>query len=103
MSDTTKETKKNPNLKIVKPKTEECNDLNDVPVEGVEQAPPATVYEAVMRSMTPEQLAIMGVHLVQVNGEQLFWMTSVGQLFPFNAKMKALEAEYTWLMSSPNT
>lgn len=103
MSDTTNETNKNPNLRIVKPESEDCGDPKEIPVGDVQQAPPSTVYEALMRTMTAEQLAIMGVQLVQVNGEQLFWMTSMGQLFPFNAKMKALETEYAWLMSSPTT
>ena len=103
MSDTTKETKKNPNLKVVRPETEDCIDPNEIPVGDVRQAPPSTVYEALMRTMTAEQLAIMGVNLVQVNGEQLFWLTSTGQLYPFNAKMQAIEAEYKWLMSNPTT
>ena len=101
MSDTTKETKKNHNLKIVRPETEDCNDTAEIPVGDVRQAPPSTVYEAIMRTMTAEQFAVMGVQMVQINGEQLFWMTSTGQLFPFSAKLKAIEAEYAWLMSKP--
>lgn len=101
MSDTTKETKKSPNLKVVRPETDDCGDPKEIPVGDVEQAPPSTVYEALMRTMTPENLALMGVNLIQVNGEQLFWVTSIGQLYPFNAKMQAIEAEYRWLMSEP--
>ncbi len=103
MSDMTKETKKNPNLKIVRPETEDCGDPNEIPVGDVKQAPPSTIYEAIMRTMNAEQFAVMGVQMVQINGEQLFWMTSTGQLFPFNAKLKAVEAEYAWLMSRPAT
>lgn len=69
--------------------------------EEVQQAPPATVYAAIMASMTPETLANLGVKLVSVNGEELFWMTSVGQLYVFNNRRAALQAEYDWLMSEP--
>jgi hypothetical protein len=55
-----------------------------------------------MATMTPEKMANLNVHLVQVNGEQLFWMTSIGQLYAFADKKKAVEAEYTWLMFNPN-
>ena len=96
------------NLKIVEkePAAEEAQ----IPVEneklttdvGVEQAPPSTVYQVIMSRMNPSQLANLGVQLVQVNGAELFWMTSVGQLYPFNNKQGALEAEYAWLLSKPN-
>ena len=66
------------------------------------QADPATVYEAKMRRMTPQELASMGVQLISVNNSELFWVTSVGQLYAFNNKQGALEAEYAWLMSKPN-
>ena len=69
--------------------------------EDVMQAPPATIYEVIMASMSPQQLANMGVKLVSVNNEELFWMTSVGQLYTFNNKQHALEAEFAWLMSEP--
>lgn len=69
---------------------------------GVEQAPPSNIYQVLMARMTPQQLANMGVQMVQVNGAELFWMTSVGQLYPFNNKQGALEAEYAWLLSKPN-
>lgn len=99
---------KNPELKVVNSKkttkkvanavNEECKcDIN-----AVEQAPPSTVYQVLMSRMTPEQLASISVQLIQVNGSELFWMTSVGQLYAFNNKKAAFEAEYAWLMSSPN-
>ena len=94
---------KNPELKVVNKKTtkksaeEKTTDIN-----AVEQAPPSTVYQVIMARMTPEQLAGMGVKLIQVNGEELFWMTSVGQLYTFEHKKEAIVAEYTWLMSKPN-
>ena len=66
-----------------------------------ESAPPANIYQLLMSRMTPEVMAGMGVKLIQVNGDELFWMTSVGQLYPFNAKKEAILAEYTWLMSEP--
>ena len=69
---------------------------------GVEQAPPSNIYQLLMDRMTPQQLATLGVQLVQVNSTDLFWMTSVGHLYNFNNKQAALEAEYAWLMSAPN-
>ena len=84
--------------------------IEQIPVEektcdinAVEQAPPSTVYHVLMARMTPQHMANINVQLVQVNSSELFWMTSVGQLYPFNNKQAALEAEYAWLMSSPNT
>ena len=70
--------------------------------DAAEPAPPSNVYQVLMGRMTPQQLATLGVQLVQVNGSELFWMTSVGQLYAFNNKQAALEAEYSWLMSKPN-
>lgn len=70
--------------------------------DAVKQAPPSNIYQVLMARMTPEQLATLGVQLVQVNSTDLFWMTSVGQLYAFNNKQAALEAEYEWLMSKPN-
>lgn len=93
------------NLKLVKnPETVEKQipDEEKTCANDCEPAPPSTVYEVLMARMTPEQLASISVQLVQVNGSELFWMTSVGQLYPFNNKKAAFEAEYAWLMSSPN-
>ena len=69
---------------------------------GVENAKPATVYAVKMARMTPQELASLGVQLISVNNSELFWVTSIGQLYAFNNKQAALEAEYAWLMSKPN-
>lgn len=70
--------------------------------EGTEQAMPSNVYQAVMATMTPEKLANLGVKLIYVNDMELFWVTSVGKLYNFNAYKAALDAEYEWLMSETN-
>ena len=102
MSEKKKETKK-PDLKIVKNEDYTCDNKTEATVgAGCEPAAPSTVYQLIMSRMTPEHLAGLGVQLVQVNGSELFWMTSIGQLYPFNSKKAALEAEYIWLMSTPN-
>jgi hypothetical protein len=93
---------KNPELKLVNSKkTRVHEEEKTCDIGAVEQAPPSTVYEVLMARMTPEQMAGMGVKLIQVNGEELFWMTSVGQLYTFDNKKAAIVAEYTWLMSAP--
>lgn len=93
---------KNPELKVVNSKKNQEKKVTTDIDAGVEQAPPSTIYHAKMATMTPIIMASMGVQLIQVNGEELFWVTSTGQLYSFNAKQAALEAEYTWLMSKPN-
>ena len=100
MSDSTKDTKSN--LKVVnsQKKEEKCV-KDDTPVCDCEAAPPSTIFQWLMSRMTPEQMTGLGVKLVQVNGDELFWMTSVGQLYTFDSKKDALLAEYTWLMSKP--
>lgn len=94
----TKEEKK-PDLKLV---DEKKTDEGAVKCSDCKPAPPSTIYRMLMARMTPEHLAAIGTQLIQVNGSELFWMTSVGQLYPFNAKQQAVEAEYAWLMSNPN-
>ena len=94
---------KNPELKVVNKKTtKKSEEEKTCDINAVEQAPPSTVYQVLMSRMTPEQLAGMGVKLIQVNGEELFWMTSVGQLYTFDNKKAAIVAEYAWLMSKPD-
>ena len=95
---------KNPELKLVKNKknVETVEEEKTCDISASEQAPPSTVYQVLMARMTPEQMAGMGVKLIQVNGEELFWMTSIGQLYTFDNKKAAIVAEYTWLMSKPN-
>ena len=58
-----------------------------------------TVYEVCMANMTPQTLANLGVKLISVNGSDLFWVTSTGQLYAFNAHKMAIEAELAWLLS----
>lgn len=99
MSDNENKNKK-PDLKVADSKVKQ--EEKTVNVADVAPAPPSTVYHLIMSRMSPEQLANMGVQLIQVNGSELFWMTSVGQLYNFNNKQAALEAEYAWLMSKPN-
>ena len=70
--------------------------------QGVDVAPPSNIYQVKMAKMTPQELASMGVQLISVNSSELYWVTSVGQLYAFNNKQAALEAEYAWLMSKPN-
>ena len=82
--------------------TENVVEEQKVDVNAVEQASPATVYEVVMSTMTPQKLANLGVKLVSVNSRELYWVTSVGQLYEFNAYDIAVQAEYNWLMSEPN-
>lgn len=102
MSENKTETKKNSNLKVIK--SENCTDVDEktCDISASEPAPPSNVYQVLMSRMTPEQMAGLGVKLIQVNGEELFWMTSVGQLYTFDNKKAAILAEYTWLMSNPN-
>lgn len=63
------------------------------------EAPPRNVYQVKMSTMTPQELALLGVRLISVNNESLYWVTSVGQLYKFEDKESAFEAEYLWLMS----
>jgi hypothetical protein len=72
------------------------------PEAACEAAPPQTVYALKMSKMTMEEMATMGVQLITVNNSELFWVTSVGQLYPFDNRQKAIEAEYAWLNSKPN-
>lgn len=72
------------------------------PEAACEASPPQTVYALKMAKMTMEEMATMGVQLITVNSSELFWVTSVGQLYPFDSRQKAIEAEYVWLNSKPN-
>lgn len=42
-----------------------------------------TVYEKTLKEMTPEKFAIISVKPAVLNGTELFYVTSSGQLFPF--------------------
>ena len=71
----------------------------DEPTSDTIAAEPRFVYDVVMANMTVEKLAEMGVRLIYVNNSDLFWVTSGGQLYPFNDRTHAIEAEYNWLRS----
>lgn len=80
--------------------TKEClkdSEFGDTKPAG--EASPSTVYESKMASMTVEEMANLGVKLISVNGDSLYWVTSVGQLYKFSEKNIAFESEYIWLMS----
>lgn len=76
------------------------SEKKDIPTtEEVKSAAPRTQYAAIMASMTPDQLAAMGVRLISINGNELWWVTSTGQLYAFGAQQQAIAAEYRWLLS----
>lgn len=58
-----------------------------------------TNYELIMKEMTPEKLTQMNVKPVILNNSEPFYLTSVGQLFPFtrNGLQDAVNFEYRWL------
>ena len=56
-----------------------------------------TNYDAMMKEMTIEKLAIKNVQLVIVNGQEPFYVTTTGQLFPFNDRKAAIEFEMRYL------
>ena len=72
---------------------------DDESVSDIAAAEPRFVYDVIMANMTVEKLADMGVRLIYVNNSDLFWVTSGGQLYPFNDRAHAVEAEYNWLRS----
>lgn len=55
-------------------------------------------YDSIMKSMTPEMLAELGVKLVSINNGPLYYMTSSGQLFHLDQYQDAIRHEYNWLM-----
>lgn len=69
---------------------------------GIDNAQPSTVYEVVMASMDPAKFAKYGVKLISVNNRELYWVTSMGQLYDFIDYDKALQAEYSWLTTETN-
>lgn len=61
-----------------------------------------TNYDAMMKDMTIEKLAIKNVQLVIVNGQEPFYVTTTGQLFNFNDRKAAIEFEMRYLsMDAP--
>lgn len=58
-----------------------------------------TIYEKVVDTMTPEKLARILVKAVVINNTEMYYMTSTGQLFPFNDLDSAIKYEYDHLMT----
>lgn len=58
-----------------------------------------TNFDKIMKNMTVENFAQISVKPVVVNGTDVFYMTSTGQLFPFNTDglTQAVNLEYQWL------
>ena len=56
-----------------------------------------TVFEKIKEDMTIETLAEMGVRLVSVNNQQLYYLTSSGQMFAYSRYNEALNHEFQWL------
>ena len=56
-----------------------------------------TNYDAMMKEMTIEKLAMKNVQLVIVNGQEPFYVTTTGQLFNFNDRKAAIEFEIRYL------
>lgn len=56
-----------------------------------------TNYDAMMKEMTIEKLALKNVQLVIVNGQELFYVTTTGQLFNFKDRKAAIEFEMRYL------
>lgn len=60
-----------------------------------------TKYEEIMKNMTPETLATLGVKMVTLNNTELYYVTSSGQLYPTNEYDRALVHEFNWLTEAP--
>ena len=58
-----------------------------------------TNFEKLVNSLTPENITEMSVKLITVNNSQLFWVTSSGQLFPYEKRDSAVRYEYNWLIT----
>lgn len=58
-----------------------------------------TNFEKLLNSLTPENITEMSVKLITVNNSQLFWVTSSGQLFPYEDRESAVRYEYNWLIT----
>lgn len=56
-----------------------------------------TVFEKLKAEMTVETMVELGVKLVSVNNQQLYYLTSSGQLFAYTRYSDALNHEYQWL------
>ena len=58
-----------------------------------------TNFEKLVNSLTPENITEISVKLITVNNSQLFWVTSSGQLFPYENRESAVRYEYNWLIT----
>lgn len=45
-----------------------------------------TLYEKTMKEMTAEKFAMLNVKPAVMNGNEMFYVTSSGQLFPFTSE-----------------
>lgn len=52
-----------------------------------------TFYDQLMKNMTIDQMATLTCKMVTVNGNQIFYMSSSGQLFPPSQIERAYEFE----------
>lgn len=59
-----------------------------------------TFYDREMSTMTPALLASKNVQLVWINNDKLFWLTSSGQLFPYDQHDYAIKYELNALMAT---
>lgn len=59
-----------------------------------------TIYEKTIKEMTPEKFAVVSVKPAVLNGTEVFYVTSSGQLFPFNQEglQSAVNYQYQLLM-----
>ena len=56
-----------------------------------------TNYEKLMSEMTLGKMAVEGVKLILVNNREPFYVTSTGQLVPYDKFEQAVQMEYQWL------
>lgn len=59
-------------------------------------------YDTIMTAMTVERMAELRVKLISVNGRELYYVTSSGQLYNMSEYNQAIQHEYNWLMYDPN-
>lgn len=59
-------------------------------------------YDTIMNTMTVSQMAQLRVKLISVNGNELYYVTSSGQLYTMSEHNKAIQHEYNWLMYDPD-
>jgi hypothetical protein len=58
-------------------------------------------FDTIMKNMTVERMAELGVKLVNVNGRDSYYMTSTGQLYTMADYESAVQHEYNWLQYDP--